>query len=65
MKKKPENELMKPDTFALDTKVSDIITEIANQYYDGNRSMALRFIVTDYQYPVSYTHLTLPTTPYV
>ena len=38
------------NAFTLDKKTSDIITEVANQYYDGNRSMALRFIVTDYQY---------------
>ena len=52
---KKENEFMKTDkknvnAFTLDKKTSDIITNLADQFYDGNRSMALRFIVTDYQY---------------
>jgi len=36
--------------FNLDTKSIEYITDIADQHYDGNRSMALRFIIAEHEY---------------
>ena len=50
MKKKPENELMKPDTFALSADYRAYITAMANLVAKGNRSEGLRLILDEHKY---------------
>lgn len=40
----------KPDTFSLDESTSEAISKIADEQFEGNRSMALRWLVTEYTY---------------
>ena len=47
---KHKRKTMKPEAFNLDAEVNDYITSVAYDQYDGNRSMALRFIVTEHRY---------------
>ena len=47
-----------PEKQAARQYVTDIVTECAQMGFD-------ELLLDDFHYPVSYTHLTLPTTPYV
>ena len=50
MKKKPENEKMKPDTFSINAESSAYITMMANLVGKGNRSEGLRLILDEHKY---------------
>ena len=52
-------EALEKETFSFQTEVGQLLEIVAGSLY-SNREVFLRELVS-----VSYTHLTLPTTPYV